>query len=104
MWTGSQIEKDENSFMYFYHDSSVTIGTPLNLITLSVDDISKSENPIKIYPNPSLSGIFNINAKNSFEWEVFDLRGLKLFSGNSTQINLETYPSGMYILKVDVLF
>jgi hypothetical protein len=102
IWSGSIVERDVNSFMYFYHDSSVTIGTPLNLKTLSVDDISKSENPIYIYPNPSLSGIFNINAKNSFEWEVFDLRGLKLFSGNSTQINLETYPSGMYILKVDI--
>ena len=102
IWSGSIVERDVNSFMYFYHDSSVTIGTPLNLKTLSVDEISKSENPINIYPNPSLSGLFNINVKNSFEWEVYDLRGLKLISGNSSQINLETYPSGMYILKVNI--
>jgi hypothetical protein len=86
--------------MYFYHDSSVTIGTPLNLKTLSVDDISTSDNPIKIYPNPSLSGSFNLSSTKSIEWDVFDIRGVKLISGKSSQVNLQSFPSGIYLLKV----
>jgi hypothetical protein len=85
---------------YFYKDSSQTWGTPLNLKTLSVDDISTSDNPIKIYPNPSLSGSFNLSSAKSIEWDVFDIRGVKLISGKSSQVNLQSYPSGIYLLKV----
>ncbi len=99
LWSGTEVERDVNNFMYFYHDSSVTIGTPLNLKTLSVDEISISDNPIKIYPNPSLSGNFNLSSSKSIEWDVFDIRGVKLISGHSSQLNLQSYPSGIYLLK-----
>ncbi len=53
-----------------------------------------------IYPNPS-NGIFKIS-KNVKTIEVFNLMGeLILSQGNVNEINLNAFPSGMYIAKVN---
>lgn len=59
---------------------------------------------VGIYPNPS-SGIFNIyvNEKNA-SIKIYDLEGklivLKETFQNNTEINLQDFPAGIYILKV----
>lgn len=84
---------------YFYKDSNQTYGTPVNLITSSIPEIS-FEKTIKIYPNPSLSGIFQIQTDKPLEWEVFSLQGQKIKSGNESTINIQNHTSGIYFLKV----
>jgi len=84
---------------YFYKDSNQTYGTPVNLIALSLPEIS-FENTIKVYPNPSSSGIFQIQTEKPVKWEVFSMHGQKIKSGNESIINLQNHTSGIYLLKV----
>ena len=61
---------------------------------------------ISIYPNPNL-GIINIHSSESFiqfEVEIFNSIGERIFSNKSfdpsSNINIEKYPNGIYLLKV----
>ncbi|MDH6253076.1 hypothetical protein M2347_002803 [Chryseobacterium sp. H1D6B] len=79
--------------------------------TLGVNDLEKSEDGLKIYPNPS-KGIFTIetNAKNNISYTVFAMDG-KLVSQKkevrsnggkiSEKVNLSNLPSGVYLIQVD---
>lgn len=60
------------------------------------------DNKLMIYPNPSSSGIFNLDKEQS--WTVCSLSGATITSGNGQQVNLSHYPKGMYLLKVNNVF
>ena len=93
----------QRTHLLYYQDgaiSSQTWGTPLNMIALSTEDISSTETPISVSPNPSFSGLFKINSTEDIKWEVYDLNGRKITQGNSSEINLKDKTSGMYLLKV----
>ncbi|MFS4483444.1 GH39 family glycosyl hydrolase [Hyunsoonleella sp. 2307UL5-6] len=74
-----------------------------------VGNVSKTSNnskttndvevPFSVYPNPSSSGIFELN--QATPWEVYNIRGQKILSGNTTQINLSNKNRGIYLLKVE---
>lgn len=72
----------------------------------SVNDVNNSVS-IGVYPNPSVNGIFNINADTPIigVYDVMDITGKVVASGslNSTrhQINLSDKTSGMYLLKIN---
>jgi len=63
------------------------------------------ENGIKIYPNPT-NGIFEIDFKNSIdksEIEIFNSLGQSVFKNtffNQTEINISTFVSGIYFVKI----
>jgi hypothetical protein len=68
-----------------------------NLIGLN-DKILNTE--IGIYPNPS-NGIFNCN-QSIKTIEVYNMMGKLIFSdSNTNQINLQTYPNGLYLAKIN---
>ncbi len=52
---------------------------------------------LKVYANPSKSGLFQIN--KPVRWEVFGLTGIQLKKGEGMNINLSQYSNGVYILK-----
>lgn len=55
---------------------------------------------IKVYPNP-VKDVLNIETTSTIEKvEIFSLFGQKLNSVNSTAIDMSTYSSGIYIIKV----
>jgi hypothetical protein len=95
----------QRNHLYYYKDgsqSSLTWGTPLNMIALSSTDISKSEVQIAITPNPSPDGKFKIQWAENIKWEVYNLNGLKLIEGNSLDIDLTIFAQGLYLLKAQI--
>jgi hypothetical protein len=66
--------------------------------TLGIDDVTLNEEIFKIHPNPSIDGIFNLSAPQS--WEVHDLLGKKVKEGNGNEINLSEAANGIYVVKV----
>ncbi len=71
-----------------------------------------SDNRLKVYPNPSGSGIFNMlidKLSGNTEIEVYSSTGMKIFDGNyklsnndtfKEEINLSNAPKGVYFLKL----
>jgi hypothetical protein len=51
-----------------------------------------------VYPNPSLSGIFQLN--DVFEYQLYNLLGVLIVQEKSDKINLVKEPHGIYLLKI----
>ncbi len=78
--------------------SNVTINDVFGDETAHVVGIKNIKNiSINIHPNPS-TGIFQLSKKANYE--VIDLTGKLVLSGNSNTINLTGFTSGMYIVKL----
>ena len=88
----------------FDSDTLDYVSTVIYVAKLGNSSVSFEENftsnEISIYPNPS-NGIFKIS-KNVKTIEVFNLMGeLILSQGNINEINLNAFPSGMYVARVN---
>ena len=66
------------------------------VITDIEEDAIVSQN--SIFPNPSQDGIFNLSQTTT--WEITSVLGKKLMSGNGNQIDLTSYPKGIYLVIV----
>ncbi|MEM7548628.1 MAG: T9SS type A sorting domain-containing protein [Bacteroidota bacterium] len=53
-----------------------------------------------VYPNPS-KGIFNIEGQFDF-YELYNLSGIKVLEGNQAQMDIGTFRSGLYILRLSI--
>lgn len=66
-------------------------------------EISAGSSPVVIYPNPS-SGLFTIEAENTFAVSVYDVLGNILMTydvmGGKQSIDLHPYANGIYLAKV----
>lgn len=49
------------------------------------------------YPNPTSSHVF-LNTQQ--EWELFNSLGIELMKGEGTTVDLATFPSGIYFIKI----
>ena len=60
---------------------------------------------LSLFPNPS-NGIFTFNEnKNIKTIEVFNMMGeLILSPGNAKQINLQAFPKGIYVARINGTF
>ncbi|MGB1267809.1 MAG: T9SS type A sorting domain-containing protein, partial [Schleiferiaceae bacterium] len=63
---------------------------------------------MKVYPNPSSTGLMNVVTANNVAIEtltVFDITGRVVVQkqglGNATELDLTAWNSGVYILKVE---
>lgn len=58
---------------------------------------------VSVYPNPS-EGVFYVNASAEGEMQIFDIKGLQIYSGslnkNTNVIDLTASPAGMYFSKI----
>ena len=58
---------------------------------------------VLVYPNPA-SDIVNIITSNNVDIELFDIRGVKMYSetdaNNRTSLDVSSYPAGLYILSI----
>ncbi len=68
---------------------------------LRMDDVAVTETnkTVKIYPNPATQ-ILHISGDNIQLIEMFNIVGQKIYTGTENSINIETYPSGTYFVKV----
>ena len=75
----------------------------LNTIQCSMTQITSNEKSIPtIYPNPASDHIqVQQNTKEEkLEYQLFDLQGRQIDSGNSSTINVQQINSGIYLLKI----
>ena len=104
-WAGG-FNMDSLNYGIFRWDSTLTFGTGFGVNEKKLNQLN-----INIYPNPSNSGLFNIDFENSNSEkplvEVFDIIGNKVFdtelnviSNNVYQINLSNNNSGIYFVKI----
>lgn len=81
--------------VYGYYQSGEVCKTNL---TVAIDEANKS-NSFTAYPNPT-TGIVNFD-KNYQLLEVYNLLGTKLLSiSNKQQLDISSYPIGIYFIKV----
>lgn len=73
--------------------TEVSITIDVNLITSIVD---ATTDDFGIYPNPS-TGLIHLNKSTS--WEVFNLQGVKIKSGNGSEVDMTDTKKGSYIIK-----
>lgn len=88
----------------FYSAAPPNLGTGTYYIDnfkLRMDDVAVQENvnTFSIYPNP-VTSVLNIKGNNILLVEIFNLVGQKMYSGTETSINVESYISGTYFVKV----
>ena len=70
------------------------------LTASTVTGLAESEHnnqEIKVFPNPSTSGVFQLGENTS--WVVYTVLGKELKFGNSAEINLSGYPKGVFLIK-----
>jgi hypothetical protein len=92
----SQSSNGDVSFNYGISDVWV-IKLHFGLIT-EVEE-KESVDPI-IYPNPTSGMIYISNVKERYEFQIFDLTGKLLLTGKETEIDLSSFPDGLYFLKI----
>lgn len=72
----------------------------------SISDIKSKiiNSDIKIFPNPA-STYINIDAGNEkiTAWELLDNSGKNILKGTSNQINVQSLPQAMYLLKINTV-
>ena len=63
----------------------------------STDDAIWRANALKVFPNPASNGVFNVSIEG--KWDVYSLSGAKVLEGTGNEVNLSSFPKGVYILK-----
>jgi uncharacterized repeat protein (TIGR01451 family) len=99
---GTQIEN--TAYIYFDYNAPIITNTTQNNfdMTVKTNNTLPQASHLSLYPNPS-NGIFTFNeSKNIKTVEVFNIMGeLILSQGSAKHINLQAYPKGIYVARVN---
>jgi uncharacterized repeat protein (TIGR01451 family) len=99
---GTQIEN--TAYIYFdYNAPIITNSTQNNFdMTVKTNNALPQVARLWLYPNPS-SGIFTFNESQNIKTvEVFNILGeLVLRQGNAKIINLQAFPKGIYVARIN---
>jgi uncharacterized repeat protein (TIGR01451 family) len=99
---GTQIEN--TAYIYFDYNVPIVTNTTQNNfdMTVKTNDIKLEEQHFVLYPNPS-AGLFMFKEnKNIKTVEVFNIMGeLVLSQGTAKIINLQAYPKGIYVARIN---
>jgi uncharacterized repeat protein (TIGR01451 family) len=102
---GTQIEN--TAYIYFDYNAPIITNTTQNNFQLTVKSINmlSQTSQWSLFPNPS-NGIFTFNeSKNIKTVEVFNMMGeLVLSHGAAKQINLQAFPKGIYVARINGAF
>ncbi len=66
-------------------------------VTTGIDDEPENETHL-IYPNPSSTGVFQMNKETT--WEVFSTLGYKIMEGKGKTIDLSNQMKNVYLIKI----
>jgi hypothetical protein len=71
------------------------------------EEVPANESSVSIYPNPSATGIFQVDISGSDSETRFDVTGVDgriiqqgEWNTNAGQVDLSAYPTGMYLFKM----
>jgi hypothetical protein len=102
MTAGTQIEN--TAYIYFDYNAPIITNTTINNAEFPVKatNLISDEKQYVIYPNPS-AGIFMFKDNRNIKTvEVYNMMGELVFSqGNAKSINLQAYPKGIYVARVN---
>lgn len=93
------VDNSVNSYSGWYIDAN---GTYVNNETecANLSSSSFNEQTFTIYPNP-VSDFLSINSKSTIsKTEIFDLSGKKILESKQNTIDVKSFSSGIYIVKV----
>lgn len=96
-WTGD-VDGTDNPLTMTIH-SDVNINAVFTSENFSVDDNHLNDCCI-VYPNPNPEGIFYVKNQTKEKWEVINVNGLKVVSGNGKKIDISGVSKGLYFLKI----
>jgi len=99
---GTQIEN--TAYIYFDYNAPIITNTTQNNFQIVTDlkSIINTQNNFVIYPNPSSGIYFFKEIRNLQTVEVFNMMGeLILSQGIAKQINLQAFPKGIYVVKIN---
>jgi hypothetical protein len=99
---GTQIEN--TAYIYFDYNAPIITNTTQNNfdMTVKTNDIKLEEQHFVLYPNPSAGLFLFQDIKNIKTVEVFNMMGeLVLSQGSAKHINLQAYPKGIYVARVN---
>ena len=104
-WKFSRWEGDVNSTQ---NPLPITVSSNMNIKAVFTSTILSVEknifNKISVFPNPSKTGVFNINSDTPQIWEVYSIIGTKIASGKGNVVDISIYDKGFYILKINNYF
>jgi Secretion system C-terminal sorting domain len=94
---------------YVEHQSSVNrpvnsvidIGAFESIEGLSTSDL-EAKKSIRVFPNP-FHDVIELGLNNIAEVIVYDARGNQIYQGISQQIDLSTYPNGLYFITISTV-
>ena len=72
--------------------------------TLSTDDVNLLDKNIKLYPNPTYETIQFSDLKESKNYIIYNVTGMKIKKGiisNNEQIDIRDFTNGLYLLKFE---
>ena len=99
---GTQIEN--TAYIYFDYNAPIITNTTQNNFQMVKDlkSIDAKESNFVIYPNPSSGIYFFKDNRNLQSIEVYNMMGeLILSQGNAKQINLQAFPKGIYVARIN---
>jgi uncharacterized repeat protein (TIGR01451 family) len=99
---GTQIEN--TAYIYFDYNAPIVTNTTQNNfdMTVKTNDIKLDTEHFVLYPNPSTGLYMFKDNKNIKTVEVFNMIGeLVLSQGNAKLINLQGFPKGIYVARVN---
>jgi hypothetical protein len=93
----------DTSAIWIVGQNQTIIRSGLGGVITANEEIPQSgadSNKLSIYPNPT-KGSIQLSSNTPFEaWQLIDLSGRILCSGNEATLNIEQYNKGMYLLQV----
>jgi len=108
LFVGGAVAQGKYSY-YYIDDVSVVLCEDTKMCdTTGINENSEKKTEIRIYPNPANNQLTiefpSYSANNKTTIELFDINGKLLnnlsIQGNKTQINLNEFPAGIYVVKV----
>jgi ligand-binding sensor domain-containing protein len=97
----TEITKDSNGFLWFSTQTGIVKMDPT---LVGINEIS--ENELKVFPNPSATGKFEIALKNlkKCQYKIVNLNGEIIQEGQLTEgnskVDIESFANGIYFLKI----
>ena len=93
--------ESKNASEFINIDPLTTIDIQFKGCTQIVLSNEQPAEMLVVYPNPSSDWIFIKNIEEDSKLEMFNSNGIKVLNQKGNQINISSFPSGIYILSVN---
>lgn len=80
-------------------NSDLNINAAFMLENLSIND-KKINDSFIVYPNPNYEGVFYLKNQTVKKWDVYNINGGIVVSGNGNEIDISGLSKGLYLVKI----